>query len=57
MAIDPLMERTEFILGDLQRQGGAELCLSAGSLEKDDEVTGYGERNRAPEVLFYKSKC
>ena len=45
MAVDPVMQRAEFVLCDLQCQGSAELCLSAGTLEKNDQVAGYSERH------------
>jgi hypothetical protein len=35
----------------LQSQGRAELCLTAGALEEDDQVTGYSERHRTAEIL------
>ena len=45
MAVDPVMERTELVVRRLQGESGAELCLPAGTLEKNDQVAGYRERD------------
>ena len=42
VVVDPVMERAEFVLCCLQGQGGAELRLTAGTLEENDQVTGHG---------------
>jgi hypothetical protein len=47
MRVDPVMKRTEFVLCRLQRQGSAELCLSARKLEEDNQITSNGERHGA----------
>jgi hypothetical protein len=54
MAVDPIMERAEFILCGLQRQGSAELRLSTGTFEENDQVAGDGKRHGTAEVLFHK---
>src|SRR5580658_2854847 len=56
MPVDPLMERPEFVVCCLQRQGCAELRLSAWVLEKDDQVASDGERYGSTEVLFDKGQ-
>jgi hypothetical protein len=38
MLADPVMKRSEFVLGCLKCQSFAELCLSSGSLEEDDQI-------------------
>jgi hypothetical protein len=45
MAVDPVVKGAELVVSCLQGQGGAELSLSARTLEEDDEVAGYGERH------------
>jgi len=35
MPVVPIMERAELVVGYLQSQGRAELCLPAGTLEED----------------------
>jgi len=52
MAVDPIVKRAEPVVGCLQGQGGAELCLTTGTLEENDEVAGHGERHGTTEVLF-----
>jgi hypothetical protein len=52
MLVDPVMERAELVVGCLQSQSRAELCLPAGTLEEDDQLAGQGERHGAAEVLF-----
>ena len=54
MVVDPIMERAEFVACCLQGQGRAELRLSAGALEENDEVAGHGERHRTAEILFHE---
>src|SRR5579863_3606989 len=54
MDVDPVMQRAEPVVGGLQRQGSAELRLSAGAPEENDEVAGNGECYGAAEVLFHE---
>jgi cyclohexyl-isocyanide hydratase len=54
MAVDPAVQRAEPVVGSLQGQGGAELCLPARTLEENDEVAGNGERHGTAEVLFHQ---
>ncbi len=54
MPVDPVMQRAELVVRRLQGQGSAELRLSAGTLEKDDQVAGDGERHGAAEVFFHQ---
>ena len=54
MAVDPVVERPEFVLRRLQGQGFAELRLSAGTLEEDHEVARHGERDGTAEILFHE---
>src|ERR1700752_1575485 len=54
MFADPVMQRTELVLGCLQRQNLAELCLAAGSLEKDHEISRNGQCQRASQILFHE---
>src|SRR5215467_7952678 len=54
MLVDPVMERGELVVGCFQSQGCAELCLSAGTLEEDEQLAGPGERHADAAVLFYK---
>ena len=48
----PIMKHAEAILRHLQRQSGAELRLSARSLEEDHEVPRNRERNTASQILL-----
>ena len=48
------MERPEFVLCRLQGQGFAELRLSAGTLEEDNEVARHGERHGAAQVFLHE---
>jgi hypothetical protein len=50
MLADPVVERAEFVVACLQSQGGAELSLSTGTLEEDNQTAGNGERRRASET-------
>jgi len=52
----PIMKHAEAILRHLQRQSGAELRLSARSLEEDHEVARNRERNTSPQILFNKGQ-
>jgi hypothetical protein len=52
MLADPVMKRSELVLGCLKGQSFAELRLSSGSLEKDDQIASDCECHRAAEVLF-----
>jgi hypothetical protein len=42
MVVDPVMERAEFVLSGLKGERGAELRLSAGTLEENNQVTKQG---------------
>jgi hypothetical protein len=37
MRVDPVMQRPELVLGRLQRESSAELCLPTRTLEKDNQ--------------------
>src|SRR5579864_939349 len=54
MFADPVMQRTELVFGCLQRQNLAELCLAAGSLEKDHEISGNGQCQRTSQIFFHE---
>src|SRR5215469_5087403 len=48
------MQRSESVLCCLQSQRGAELCLSTGTLQKDDQIACHSERRGTAEVLFHE---
>jgi hypothetical protein len=48
------MQRSESVLCCLQSQRGAELCLSSGTLQKDDQVACYSERYGTAKVFFHE---
>jgi N-ethylmaleimide reductase len=54
MVVDPVVERAEFVVCALQRQGGAELRLSTGTFEEDNQIAGHGERHGTAEIFFHE---